>query len=145
MRGYHDLERYPHGERIAGLVLFRWDAPLFFANAELFQERLLQAIAESPTPVRRVVVAAEPVTSVDVTSADMLRELIRRLSAQGIELHFAEMKDPVRDKLRRFELMALLRDTQFHPTIGSAVDDHLGIGATGEQRGNAGPARPGVT
>jgi MFS superfamily sulfate permease-like transporter len=145
LRGYHDLERYPHGERIAGLVLFRWDAPLFFANAELFQERLLQAIAESPTPVRRVVVAAEPVTSVDVTSADMLRELIRRLSAQGIELHFAEMKDPVRDKLRRFELMALLRDTQFHPTIGSAVDDHLGIGATGEQRGNAGPARPGVT
>jgi MFS superfamily sulfate permease-like transporter len=63
VRGYHDLERYPHGKRISGLVLFRWDAPLFFANAELFQERLSLAIAESPARVRRVVVAAEPVTS----------------------------------------------------------------------------------
>jgi MFS superfamily sulfate permease-like transporter len=48
-------------------VLFRWDAPLFFANAELFKQRVLDAVAASPTPVRRVVVAAEPVTSVDVT------------------------------------------------------------------------------
>jgi MFS superfamily sulfate permease-like transporter len=140
LRGYHDLERHPQAERISGLVLFRWDAPLFFANAELFQERLSQAIQESPTSVRRVVVAAEPVTSVDVTSADMLRELIRKLSARGIELHFAELKDPVRDKLRRFELMDILGDAQFHPTIGSAVEDHLGNHGASEHRGDAGPA-----
>jgi high affinity sulfate transporter 1 len=145
LRGYHDMERYPHAERMSGLVLFRWDAPLFFANAELFQERLLQAIAESPTRVRRVVVAAEPVTSVDVTSADMLRELIRKLSAQGIELHFAELKDPVRDKLRRFEMMDLLGDAQFHPTIGSAVDDHLGHRAVKEPGGYPGPGTSGGT
>ncbi|MGA7813777.1 STAS domain-containing protein, partial [Caballeronia sp.] len=145
LRGYHDLERYPHGERITGLVLFRWDAPLFFANAEQFQERLSQAIAQSPTQVRRVVVAAEPVTSVDVTSADMLRELIRKLRARGIELHFAELKDPVRDKLRRFELTDLLGDAQFHPTIGSAVDDHLGDRAVAEHGGDAGPAPSGET
>ena len=140
LRGYHDLKRYPHGEQISGLVLFRWDAPLFFANAELFQERLSQAVAESPTPVRRVVVAAEPVTSVDVTSADMLRELISKLGARGVELHFAELKDPVRDKLRRFEMTDLLGDAQFHPTIGSAVDDHLGNRAVKEHRDDAGPA-----
>ncbi len=128
LRGYHDLERYPHGTRIPGLVLFRWDAPLFFANAELFQERLQEAIDDSPTPVRRVVVAAEPVTSVDVTSADMLRELSRTLGEHGIALHFAEMKDPVRDKLRRFELMDVLGDDRFHPTVGSAVDDYAGQG-----------------
>ncbi|RKT13996.1 high affinity sulfate transporter 1 [Paraburkholderia sp. RAU2J] len=139
LRGYHDLERYPHGEAISGLVLFRWDAPLFFANAELFQERLSQVIAQSPTPVRRVVVAAEPMTSVDVTSADMLRDLVRKLKALGIELHFAELKDPVRDKFRRFEMTDLLGDTQFHPTIGSAVDDHLGSRAVKEHRGDAGP------
>ena len=143
LRGYHDLERHPHGERISGLVLFRWDAPLFFANAELFQECLSQAISESPTPVRRVVVAAEPVTSVDVTSADMLHELIRKLRARGIELHFAELKDPVRDKLRRFEMTDLLGDAQFHPTIGSAVDDHLGNRAVKENRGDDGPAPSG--
>ncbi|MBP0627691.1 MULTISPECIES: SulP family inorganic anion transporter [unclassified Cupriavidus] len=125
LRGYHDTGRYPEARRIDGLVLFRWDAPLFFANAELFQERLIEAIDDSPTPVRRVVVAAEPVTSVDVTSADMLRELSGILRERGIALHFAEMKDPVRDKLKRFELMEAFGD-KFHPTVGSAVDDYLG-------------------
>lgn len=125
LRGYHDLKRYPHATLIDGLVLFRWDAPLFFANAELFQQRLLEAVEASPTPVRRVVVAAEPVTSVDVTSADMLRELCETLSHEGIALHFAEMKDPVRDKLKRFELSRLFSDDRFHPTVGSAVDDYL--------------------
>ncbi|RDK07682.1 SulP family inorganic anion transporter [Cupriavidus lacunae] len=126
LRGYHDIKRYPDARRIDGLLLFRWDAPLFFANAELFQQRLLEAVEESPTPVRRVVVAAEPVTSVDVTSADMLRELSGMLRERGIALHFAEMKDPVRDKLRRFELMEAIGDNSFHPTVGSAVDDYLG-------------------
>jgi high affinity sulfate transporter 1 len=134
LRGYHDIERYPHAARVPGLVLFRWDAPLFFANAELFQERLLEAVEASPTPVRRVVVAAEPVTSVDVTSADMLRELVRILDERGIALHFAEMKDPVRDKLKRFELTELIGDERFHPTVGSAVDDYLGESDTVAER-----------
>jgi len=125
LRGYHDLKRYPQAALIDGLVLFRWDAPLFFANAELFQQRLTEAVEAAPSPVRRVVVAAEPVTSVDVTSADMLRELSHALQAQGIALHFAEMKDPVRDKLRRFELTEIFGNDRFHPTIGSAVDDYL--------------------
>ena len=75
IRGYHDITRYPDARFVPGLVLFRWDAPLFFANAELFQECVREAVAASPTPVERIVVAAEPVTSVDVTSADMLAEL----------------------------------------------------------------------
>lgn len=125
LRGYHDIKRYPHATRIPGLLLFRWDAPLFFANAELFQERLLEAVDESSTPVRRIVVAAEPVTSIDVTSADMLRELMRTLGERDIALHFAEMKDPVRDKLRRFEMSDVVGDEQFHPTVGSAVDDYV--------------------
>ncbi|QVQ28226.1 SulP family inorganic anion transporter [Achromobacter deleyi] len=125
LRGYHDLKRYPHAALIDGLVLFRWDAPLFFANAELFQQRLMEAVGASPTPVRRVVVAAEPVTSVDVTSADMLRELSRNLAKEGVALHFAEMKDPVRDKLKRFELTEIFSDDRFHPTVGSAVEDYL--------------------
>jgi MFS superfamily sulfate permease-like transporter len=125
IRGYHDLKRYPNARLVPGLVLFRWDAPLFFANAELFQSRVLLAIDASPTPVKRLVVAAEPVTSIDVTSADMLAELQNRLTAAGIELHFAEMKDPVKDKLRRFEIFDLFGRNIFHPTIGAAVDDYL--------------------
>ena len=125
IRGYHDLERYPDARLVPGLVLFRWDAPLFFANAELFKERVLDAVAASPTPVRWIVVAAEPVTSVDVTSADMLAELDQALRVAQIELHFAEMKDPVKDKLKRFELLDRLGTDIFHPTLGAAVDAYL--------------------
>ena len=125
IRGYHDIKRYPAARRVPGLVLFRWDAPLFFANAELFHQRVLDAIAESPTPVRRIIVTAEPVTSVDVTSADMLAELEHSLTESGIELRFAEMKDPVKDKLKRFELFERFGAADFYPTIGSAVDAYL--------------------
>ncbi len=140
LRGFHDVTRYPNAVQIPGLLLFRWDAPLFFANAELFQQRLLDAIEHSPTPVKRVVVAAEPVTSVDVTSADMLRELVRILRDRGIALHFAEMKDPVRDKLIRFELVETIGDTRFHPTVGSAVDDYIAkYGSGSEDAEHGGP------
>ena len=123
--GYHDMARYPEARRIAGLVLFRWDAPLFFANAELFSQRVLDAIAASPTPVRRVVVAAEPITSIDVTSADALTELDQTLKARNIELCFAELKDPVKDKLKRFGLLADFGESRFFPTKESAVSSFL--------------------
>jgi high affinity sulfate transporter 1 len=125
IRGYHDIKRYPDARLIPGLVLFRWDAPLFFANAELFHQRVLEAVASSPTPARRIIVAAEPVTSIDVTSADMLAELEQTMRASRIELRFAEMKDPVKDKLKRFELLERFGAANFHPTIGDAVDAYL--------------------
>ena len=127
VKGYHDIERYPKARRIPGLVLFRWDAPLFFANAELFKERVLDAVAASPTPVRRLIVTAEPVTSVDVTAADSLIELLQALNAAAIEFCFAELKDPVKDKLKRFGLFAELGERAFFPTIGSAVSAYLEV------------------
>jgi high affinity sulfate transporter 1 len=125
VHGYHDITRYPEARQVPGLVLFRWDAPLFFANAELFHERALGAVASSPTPVRWLVVAAEPVTSVDVTAADMIAELDQSLHAQGIEFCFAEMKDPVKDKLKRFGLFTRLGEDAFFATLGEAVDRYL--------------------
>jgi MFS superfamily sulfate permease-like transporter len=124
IQGYHDISRHPEGRQIPGLVLLRWDAPLFFANAELFHDRVLAAVVSAPTPVHRLMVAAEPVTSIDVTSADMLRELDDALAARGIELCFAEMKDPVRDKLRRFELFARFEPRLF-ATVEEAVSAYL--------------------
>jgi high affinity sulfate transporter 1 len=125
VKGYHDITRYPDARQIPGLVLFRWDAPLFFANAELFKERVLDAAAKSPAPVRWLVVAAEPVTSVDVTAADTLAELDKSLHEAGIELCFAELKDPVKDKFKRFELFSQLGESSFYPTIGAAVSSYL--------------------
>jgi len=127
VRGYHDVTRYPDARQIPGLVMFRWDAPLFFANAEFFKERALEAVAKSPTPVRWLVVAAEPVTSVDVTACDIVADLDKMLHAEGIELCFAELKDPVKDKLKRFGLYAQLGEEGFFPTIGAAISSYLQI------------------
>jgi MFS superfamily sulfate permease-like transporter len=126
------MARYPEAQLIPGLVLFRWDAPLFFANAELFNQRVLDSIAKSPTPVRCVVVTAEPVTSVDVTAADALNELHENLSAAQIQLCFAEMKDPVKDKLKRFGLLPRLGERNFFATISEAVDSYVTTSAFGK-------------
>ena len=134
LKGYHDIARYPGARLIPGLVLFRWDAPLFFANAEFFHDRVIAAIASAPTPVRWLVVTAEPVTSIDVTSADALCELDETLRAAGIQLCFAEMKDGVKEKLKRLGVMACLGDRPLFATIEEAVaaflvvhpSDHLG-------------------
>jgi len=125
VKGYHDITRYPEARQIPGLVLFRWDAPLFFANAELFKERVLDAAANAPAPARWLVVAAEPVTSVDVTAADALVELRKALLGAGTELCWAELKDPVKDKLKRFGLFAQIGEELFFPTLGAAVSRYL--------------------
>jgi high affinity sulfate transporter 1 len=125
VEGYHDITRYPGAYQIPGLILFRWDAPLFFANAELFKERVLAAAAASPTQGRWLVVAAEPVTSVDVTAADCLTELGETLRRVGIELCFAELKDPVKDKLKKFGLLSQIGEKSFFPTIDVAVRKYL--------------------
>jgi MFS superfamily sulfate permease-like transporter len=106
-------------------VLFRWDAPLFFANAERFREVVLEAVVAAPSPVSWLVVAAEPVTSIDVTAADMLTELDDALQKAGIELLFAEMKDPVRDKVKRFGLFKKLGERTFFYTTDEAVSAYL--------------------
>jgi high affinity sulfate transporter 1 len=125
LKGYHDITRYPEAKRIPGLVLFRWDAPLFFANAEIFAEHIRQAVAGAPARVRWVVVAAEPITDVDTTAADALLDLHQDLEREGIALCFAEMKDPVKDRLKHYGLFEELGPERFFPTLGRAVDEYL--------------------
>jgi high affinity sulfate transporter 1 len=125
LEGYHDIERFPDARRMPGLVLFRWDAPLFFANAELFRDRVLNAVATSPTPVRWLVVVAAPVTSVDITAADILGELNETLHTARIEFCWAEMKEPVKDKLKRFGLVLRFGEQTFFPTVDAAVSRYL--------------------
>jgi len=125
VKGYHDISRYPESRQIPGLLLFRWDAPLFFANAELFRDRVMMAVESSPTQVNWIVVGAEPVTSIDVTSADTLDELDHTLAKAGIRLCIAEMKDPVKDKLKRFGLFSQFGEERFFATLGEAVNRYL--------------------
>ncbi len=125
VEGYHDITRYPEARQMPGLILFRWDAPLFFANAELFRKRALDVVSEASFPVSWLVVAAEPVTSVDVTASDTLAELDAVLHQSGVKLCFAELKDPVKDKLKRFGLFALIGASYFFPTLGTAVSCYI--------------------
>jgi high affinity sulfate transporter 1 len=123
--GWHDLSRHPEARRIPGLLLFRWDAPLFFANAQAFHEQVLRAVAAAPTRTHWVVVAAEPVTDVDITAADALLALDAELHQAGMDLFFAEMKGPVKDRLKHYGLFARLGAENFFPTIEQAVDRYL--------------------
>ena len=106
-----------------------WLSVTCVANAELFKDRVLEAVNAAPTPVHWIVVGAEPMTSVDVTAADTLDELDAALNSAGIELCFAEMKDPVKDKLKRFGLFSRLDEERFFPTIGEAVNGYLRVHA----------------
>jgi MFS superfamily sulfate permease-like transporter len=120
LKGYHDVRRYPDAEQLPGLVLYRFSGPLIFANANTFRDDLRRFVETAPAP-RWIVVTAEPITDVDTTGADMLVELDLWLNARDINLVFAELKDPVRAKIDRYELTDTIDPTHFFPTIGSAV------------------------
>jgi high affinity sulfate transporter 1 len=124
-KGYHDLERHPEGRRIPGLVIARFDAPLFFANATVFGAFIRRLVDEGPGPVRWVVVAAEPVTDVDATAADALVALDDGLAHRGVRLVFAELKGPVKDRLAAYGLSGRFGPERFYPTLGTAVSGYL--------------------
>ncbi len=130
VKGYHDLTYYPEARQIPGLLLYRFDAPLFFANALVFRDRVRERIGDAESPIQWVVVAAEPITDVDTTAAEMLDQLEQELTANDITLAFAGLKDPVRDRLRRYGALERVRDEHVFPTIGTAVAAY--VKASGE-------------
>lgn len=129
VRGYHDVERHPEAHQIPGLVIFRFDAPVFFANAQHFQRRLAAALRAAPTPARWLVIAAEPITDIDTTGAEALAEVVEECRRRGIRLAFAELKGPVKDQLRRYGLYDRVGDAFQFPTIGRATSAY--VAATG--------------
>jgi MFS superfamily sulfate permease-like transporter len=120
LAGYHDVSSYPQAQRLPGCVVFRFDAPLFFANARSFREQI-RALAQTQPPPRWIIVAAEPITDVDTTAADMLEDLDQALNERGINLIFAEMKDPVRRKVERYGLTRTINPAHFYPTLDDAI------------------------
>ena len=119
--GYHDVSRYPHANRIEGLIILRWDAPLFFANSQIFRDRVRKLVTEAEAPLHWILIAAEPITDIDTTAAEMLVQLDEELNADGVHLAFAELKDPVKDKLDRYSIYDTIDPEHFYPTIKTAV------------------------
>ena len=121
VRGYHDLSRHRSAAVIEGIVIVRFDAPLFFANAAIFAEYVRSRVADREG-VRYVILAAEPITGLDSTAVDELVRLDDELARAGIELVIAEMKGPVKDDLVRRRLGDRFHPDRFAPTVGAAVD-----------------------
>ena len=121
MPGHHDRSLHPEAEELPGLVIFRFDAPLFFANARTFRDEVRRLAAAEPRP-RWILIAAEPITDVDTTAADMLADLDEDLNAAGTSLVFAELKDPVRARLERYELIGPLDPDHFFATLDAALE-----------------------
>jgi MFS superfamily sulfate permease-like transporter len=121
LAGFHDVRSYPAAKLLPGLVIYRFDAPLFFANAKTFRDEVMRVARSEPAP-QWIVVAAEPITDVDTTAADFLHDLDHWLDARHQSLMFAEMKDPVRRKIERYGLTADIEPGHFFPTVGAAVD-----------------------
>ena len=123
-KGYHDVKRHPEGRQVPGLVLFRWDEQLFFANAEVFRAQALHAVQSAPQPVRRIIVVADAITDVDITAADALVHLHGELQKRGVELWFAGMKGPVKDRLKHYGTLDTLGHAIFSATAGFAVNQY---------------------
>lgn len=125
VKGYHDIGDFTDAQQVPGLLLYRFDAPLFFANAGIFRRRLLASMASQPHPVRRVIIAAEPLIDVDTTAADTLSALVGELHARNIGFGFAELKHPVREHLEDYGIIEIVGEEMLFPTIGSAVHGYL--------------------
>jgi len=126
-KGYHDLARHPEAILAPGLVLFRFDAPLFFANADHFAQEIRAAINDRPEPIRWVVLAAEPITDIDTTAAEMLGGLLDEFTARSITLVVADMEGGVKDRLRLYGLTDRIGEQSLYPTIGSAMKAYYSV------------------
>jgi high affinity sulfate transporter 1 len=121
--GYHDISRYPNASQFPGLLMIRWEAPLFYANANLFRKKIRTLVAQTDPPPKWIVIAAEPINEVDTTAGDMLVDLDLELNAAGIHLVFAELKDSVKENVERYGLLETIDRRHFYPTIEVVVEE----------------------
>ncbi len=120
LEGFHDIHSHPEAHHLEGLVIYRFDGPLFFANAKSFRDEVRRLARAEPRP-KWIVIAAEPITDVDTTASDILFELDGDLDAAGTSLVFAELKDQVRAKIDRYGLARAIEPGHFFPTLDAAV------------------------
>jgi MFS superfamily sulfate permease-like transporter len=119
--GYHDRERHPEAKVVPGLLILRFDAPLFFANAPNFGRRLQMMIKEGKRDIDSVLVVSNAITDIDTTGAEILGDVLHDLDQKGISIAFAGLKGDVKDRLRSYGLYERIGDENFHPNTISAV------------------------
>ncbi len=125
VKGYHDITDFTDAKQLPGLLLYRFDAQLFFANAEGFRERVRELVDEAEPTVTHMILAAEPITDIDTSAVDSVCGLLGDLRKRGVTLWLAEVKHPVLARLERYGLLAELGSENVYPTIGSAVHAYV--------------------
>ena len=120
--GYHDVRRYPDAIQEPGLIILRWSAPLFFANANQFRDRVRELIRTAESPTVWVLIAAEPITDIDTTAGAMLADLDVELNASGIHLAFAEFQSDVRDMIGRYGLLDVIEEGHIYMSVSEGVE-----------------------
>lgn len=119
--GWHSVERYPDARQEPGILVFRWEAPLFFANAGIFRQQVRRLVRRDRP--RWFVLQCEAITDIDVTAADMLERLDVELNAQGVNMAFVELRDRLKDRVLRYGLLETLDRDHFYPSIRRAIDE----------------------
>jgi high affinity sulfate transporter 1 len=119
VEGWHDVGESSHAKELPGVVVYRWEAPLFFANAGSFREQI-RKIARKRKP-RWIVLQCEAITDVDVTAAEMLEQLDNELNAAGTHLAFAELRGRLQELTLRYGLLETLDRDHFYPTLEAAL------------------------
>jgi high affinity sulfate transporter 1 len=122
LAGLHNVEDYPDAQTIPGLVVFRYDAPLCFANAQDFRARAIRAAEDARDPVRWFLLNAEAIVELDMTATDALGQLVRDLDERRIVFAMARVKQDLRAQLRRGGLLEVIDEDRMYPTLPTAVE-----------------------
>ncbi len=142
LKGWHDVGRYPDAEQTDGVVIYRWEAPLFFANAGIFRQHIRKLVRERKP--RWVVLQCEAITDIDVTAADMLKGLDHELNQQGVHMAFVEMRDRLRDRVETYGLYEELDHDHFYakmkPALRNIAEEEEEDAGRHERGGDAGAA-----
>ena len=120
--GMHDIDDYPSAQVVPGLMIYRYDSPLFFANAEDFRQRALASVDEAATPVRWFVLNAEAVSEVDITAADALEQLRKELDRRSIVVGIARMKQELREDLAVTPFLQRVPNDRIFATLPTTVE-----------------------
>ncbi len=126
---FRDVELYPEAETVPGLLIYRFDSALIFTNADFFEKEIRRHISEqnaaTGVPVQRVLINAETMNDIDTTGTDQLTDLYESLEKDGIDLAFAKVKDPVRDRMRLSGAEEVIGADNFYASVSEGVRAYL--------------------
>ena len=118
--GWHNVDRYPDAHQLPGIVVYRWEAPLFFANCSSFRTQVRRIVRDRHPSW--VVVQCEAMTDIDVSAAEMLEQLDRELNESGVHMAFVEMRRRLQDQVLRYGLFETLDRDRFYPTLEAGLE-----------------------